>query len=205
MKQGQVTVTNSHEVPLIVDGAQALGLIDINVNDPPMDFLATTASKWLMGPTGVRFLYLKDRYLSYAPPSVGWLAAANVADWDVRHCRLHDDAMRFQGGIPNLVGVVGALAGLNFLKQVGREFIERRVRKLTAYLLEKLETIGVDIWTPRADNERAGIVFSAPPTMNYSTPSSSRHASIAAVSSAASVSIRPSITPMKSWTGLCHL
>ena len=67
--------------------------------------------------------------------------------------------MRFQGGIPNLVGVVGALAGLEFLEQVGRKFIERRVRKLTTYALEQLEKIGVDLWTPRGDRERAGIVF----------------------------------------------
>ena len=67
--------------------------------------------------------------------------------------------MRFQGGIPNLTGVTGALAALEFLDEVGRDFIERRVRELTTYAFEELEKIGVDIWTPRADNERAGIVF----------------------------------------------
>ena len=60
-----------------------------------------------MGPAGVGFLYIADPYLGATPPAVGWLAAANVSDWDVRLCRLYDDAMRFQGGIPNLVGSVG--------------------------------------------------------------------------------------------------
>ena len=152
-------ITSRYEVPLVVDGAQALGVIDINAIDPPLDFLATTASKWLMGPTGIGFLYVSDRHIRSTPPMVGWLSAANVSDWDVRHCELHDDAMRFQGGIPNLIGVVGALAGLELLEQIGREFIEKRVRCLTTYLLEKLEMIGVAIWTPRADAERAGIVF----------------------------------------------
>ncbi|MBI4025755.1 MAG: aminotransferase class V-fold PLP-dependent enzyme [Verrucomicrobia bacterium] len=152
-------ITRRHHVPLLVDAAQALGLVDINATDPPLDFLACTASKWLMGPTGVGFLYVADRHLEATPPSVGWLSAANVSDWDVRRCRLHKDAMRFQGGIPNLVGVVGALAGLELLEQIGRKFIERRVRQLTTYAMEELQKIGVDIWTPRADAERAGIVF----------------------------------------------
>ena len=151
-------ITGKHDVPLIVDAAQALGVVDVDATDPPLDFLATTASKWLMGPAGVGFLYLKDRYLGATPPAVGWLSAANVSDWDVRHCQLHEDATRFQGGIPNLVGVVGALAGLELLEQIGREFIEQRVRELTTYLLDGLEDIGVAIWTPRADHERAGIV-----------------------------------------------
>ena len=152
-------VTRKHQVPLMVDGAQALGLIDLDVSKPPLDFLVGTASKWLMGPAGVGFLYLADRYLTATPPAVGWLSAANVGDWDVRRCQLHDDAMRFQGGIPNLIGVVGALAGIELLEQIGREFIEKRVRQLTTYAIEELQKIGVAIWTPRADHERAGIVF----------------------------------------------
>jgi selenocysteine lyase/cysteine desulfurase len=152
-------VTRKRHVPLLVDAAQALGLVDINAKDPPLDFLACTASKWLMGPTGVGFLYVADRYLDATPPSVGWLSAANVGDWVVRRCRLHKDAMRFQGGIPNLVGVVGALAGLELLEQIGRGFIERRVWQLTTYAMEELQQIGVEIWTPRSHRERAGIVF----------------------------------------------
>jgi len=152
-------ITRRHQVPLVIDAAQALGVVDIDVNSPPLDFVAGTASKWLMGPAGLGYLHVGDRHLSAPPPAAGWLAAANVGDWDVRHCRLHDDAMRFQGGIPNLAGVVGALAGLTLLEQIGREWIEQRVRRLTAYALQELENIGVEIWTPRADHKRAGIVF----------------------------------------------
>jgi len=152
-------ITRRRDVPLIVDGAQAVGLVDLNVTQPPLDFMACTASKWLMGPAGVGFLYVADRYLDATPPAAGWFAAANVSDWDVRNCRLHDDAKRFQGGIPNLVGVVGALAGIELIEQVGRPFIERRVRELTTYAMQELEEMGVALWTPRADNERAGIVF----------------------------------------------
>ena len=125
----------------------------------PVDFLAGTASKWLMGPTGVGYLYLADDYLGATPPNVGWMSASNVDEWDVRHCELHDSAGRFQGGIPNLVGIVGALAGVDLLNEIGRPFIERRVNELTQYLLDALTRLGVDIWTPLQAAERAGIVF----------------------------------------------
>jgi selenocysteine lyase/cysteine desulfurase len=152
-------ITSRFNVPLIIDGAQALGLIDINVNEPPLHFLASTASKWLMGPAGVGFLHVADKYLNETPPTAGWLSAANADDWDVKNCMLYEDANRFQGGIPNLIGVVGALAGLEFLEKIGREFIEKRVRKLTTYALEGLKKMGVEIWTPHCEHERAGIVF----------------------------------------------
>ncbi|MBL9214290.1 MAG: aminotransferase class V-fold PLP-dependent enzyme [Opitutaceae bacterium] len=144
---------------LAIDAAQALGVVEVDVRRPPLDFLACTASKWLMGPAGVGFLHVADRHLQAAPPAAGWLSAANVGEWDVRHCRLHDDATRFQGGIPNLVGVVGALAGLTLLEEIGREWIEQRIRTLTTHALQGLERLGVEIWTPRADHERAGLVF----------------------------------------------
>jgi selenocysteine lyase/cysteine desulfurase len=152
-------VTSSRNTPLIIDAAQALGVVGVNVHRPHIDFLACTASKWLMGPAGVGYLYIDDRYLDRTPPGAGWLSAANVGDWDVRKCELYPDARRFQGGIPNLIGVVGALAGLELLEQIGREFIERRVLALTGYLMDGLAKIGVDLWTPRADHQRAGIVF----------------------------------------------
>jgi selenocysteine lyase/cysteine desulfurase len=152
-------MTRAAGVPLIVDAAQALGLIDIDVNATPVDFLAGTTSKWLMGPTGIGYLYVADQHLGATPPSVGWMSAANVDQWDVRNVELHDDAGRFQGGIPNLVGIAGALAGIELLNEIGRPFIESRVRELTRYLLGRLDRLGLDIWTPMADAERAGIVF----------------------------------------------
>ena len=152
-------LTQAAAAPLVVDAAQALGVIDIDVGATPVDFLAGTTSKWLMGPTGVGYLYVADQHLGATPPTVGWMSAANVDDWDVRNCELHDNASRFQGGIPNLVGVAGALAGVDLLNEIGRPFIERRIRDLTQYLLDELSRLGLEIWTPLPAADRAGIVF----------------------------------------------
>jgi selenocysteine lyase/cysteine desulfurase len=163
-------IAQRYNVPLIVDAAQALGIIDINVEVIKPSFLVCTASKWLMGPTGVGFLYVADRYLGVTPPSVGWLAAANRNDWDLRHCELYDDARRFQGGIPNLIGIVGALAGIKLLEQIGREFIERRVQQLTSYTIECLEKIGAEIRTPRNLKRELVLYFSPRPAIRNCSP-----------------------------------
>ena len=146
-------------VPVIVDVAQAAGVVEIDLAVTPVDFLAGTAAKWLMGPAGVGYLHVADRYLGATPPTTGWLAASNVADWDVRHGRLHEDAMRFQGGLPNFVGVVGTVAALRFREMVGRQWAMDRIRDLTTYLVDELVELGADLWTPSAASERAGIVF----------------------------------------------
>jgi selenocysteine lyase/cysteine desulfurase len=73
-------ITSRYDVPLIIDGAQALGLIDINIYKPLVHFLASTASKWLMGPAGVGILYVTDKYLNDTPPAAGWLSAVNADD-----------------------------------------------------------------------------------------------------------------------------
>ena len=67
---------------MIVDVAQAAGVVEIDLAVTPVDFVAGTAAKWLMGPAGVGYLHVADRYLGATPPTTGWLAAANVADWD---------------------------------------------------------------------------------------------------------------------------
>lgn len=152
-------LTKANDVPLLVDGAQALGLVDIDVVDPSIDFLVGTAGKWLMGPAGVGFLYVGDRFKGSTPPAAGWFAAANQGDWDLEHPVLFEEATRFQGGMPNLIGVVGALAALELHERIGREFIAERVAALTSHALGGLEEIGVDLWTPRPAGERAGIVF----------------------------------------------
>jgi selenocysteine lyase/cysteine desulfurase len=77
----------------------------------------------------------------------------------MRECLLHEDAMRFQGGIPNLVGVVGALSALELIEQVGIDFIQDRVSGLVGYAMEKLEALDLDLRTPFSPDQRAGLVF----------------------------------------------
>ena len=80
-------IIGRHGVPLIVDGAQALGLLDVHACEPPVDFLAGTASKWLMGPAGVGFLYVADQYLREPPPDSDCVLRGGSWNSTPRHCR----------------------------------------------------------------------------------------------------------------------
>lgn len=146
-------------VPVLVDGAQAVGVVPVDLHRTPVDFLAGTASKWLMGVAGVGYLHVADEYLAATPPTTGWFSAANVADWDSRLGVLHEDAMRFQGGIPNFIGIVGTAAALRFREEIGVDVIMDRVRERVTYLVGELGDMGADVWTPPSEELRAGIVF----------------------------------------------
>lgn len=152
-------LASSTGVAALIDGAQAVGVVDIDLAATPLDFVAGTAAKWLMGPAGVGYLHIADRHLGATPPTTGWLAAANVGDWDLRHAELHDDAMRFQGGLPNFTGVVGTLAAIKFREALGADFVMGRIKHLADYLIGELGELGADIWTPLPADQRAGIVF----------------------------------------------
>jgi selenocysteine lyase/cysteine desulfurase len=151
--------TSPIHIPLLVDGAQAVGVMPLNINDPEIDFLVCTANKWLFGPAGVGFLYVGDRFIQADPPNAGWLAAANRRDWDLQHPVLYEDAMRFQCGMPNLIGAVGSLAGIRLIEEIGVDVIQGRIEQLTTYLIEQLELLKMEIWTPKEKSKRAGIVF----------------------------------------------
>lgn len=145
--------------PLLIDGSQALGAVRVNVSSPRVGFLASTAGKWLMGPSGVGFLHIDDRFLESVPPAAGWIAAANNRDWNVRECDLYEDARRFQGGMPNLVGITGALAALEMIEDIGMEFIEKRISSLVEYALNRLKKLNLELLTPDNPRQRAGLVF----------------------------------------------
>jgi selenocysteine lyase/cysteine desulfurase len=151
--------TSPLHIPLLVDGAQAVGVMPLDIHAPEIDFLVCTANKWLFGPAGVGFLYIGDRFIQADPPNGGWLAAANRRDWDLQHPVLYEDAMRFQGGMPNLIGAVGSLAGIRLVEEIGVDVIQNRIEHLTTYMVEQLELLEVEIWTPREKSKRAGIVF----------------------------------------------
>ena len=144
---------------LVVDAAQAAGVVPIDVGAAGVDFLSCPTFKWLWGPLGAGFLYVRRDLLELGPPPlVGWMSAQNPADFDVHRMNLHDDARRLQRGVHNGAGLVAARAGLRIVDELGVERIWEHVRALSRLLLEGLEAAGFAVLTPGGDGERGGIV-----------------------------------------------
>jgi len=124
---------------LFVDAVQGVGALDIDVRKTPVDFLAVSGHKWLMGPTGQGFLYIhphafEELYLV----SMGWLSVETPFDFDNLHQPLRPGAAALEGGSLNLLGIAALGAALDLLHDVGMNRIETQILKLTRYLRVQL-------------------------------------------------------------------
>ena len=152
-------LAHRHDAYLVIDAAQSVGVVPIDVVQQQGDFLSCPTFKWLFGPLGAGFLYVRKDLLTLGPPPVvGWMSAQNPEDFDVYTMHLHDDARRLQRGVHNAVGLVAAVAGLRIVDALGLDNIWEHVRGLSRRLLEGLEDLELDVLTPIEDDQRAGIV-----------------------------------------------
>ena len=152
-------LAHAHKAYVVVDAAQSVGVVPVDVATMQVDFLACPTFKWLFGPLGAGFLYVREDLLDLGPPPlVGWMSASNPGDFDVRGMELHQDARRLQRGVHNAVGLAGAAAGLRMIDRIGVEPIWEHVRGLSRRLIDGLSEIGIPVLTAADDDLRAGIV-----------------------------------------------
>lgn len=147
-------------VYLCVDGIQGLGALQFSVAQTPVDFMAAHAAKWMLGPIGAGFLYVRRDLLTRLDPVMtGWRAILHRDDYYRYDSPLRDSGERFEPGSLNAVGLVGMEAAIELLLSVGLAEIEGRVLALTDYLIAGLQATGCTITTPIAHHgERSGIV-----------------------------------------------
>ncbi len=115
---------------LLLDGAQALAHVPIDVREVGCDFLALSAHKAL-GPTGIGALYAKPELLGEMPPFKG--GGEMIEQVTFPHTTYAAPPARFEAGTPNIAGAIGFGAALNYLSSVDREGLAAHERELTAY------------------------------------------------------------------------
>ncbi len=162
---------------LVVDAIQQLGAIPLDVRQTPVDMLACGGHKWLNSPFGCGFLYVsRDALPRLRPPIPGYLSVEDpIGGWDeyfqtptttpVRDYRFVSSARRYEaGGTGNYPGAIGLAASLKLIDELGQESIAAHIYSLTDRLLAGLNDLPVSIVTPRARQNRSGIVtFSVGP------------------------------------------
>jgi selenocysteine lyase/cysteine desulfurase len=141
-------------VPLLVDAFQALGTFDLDVKRLDVDFLVSGVYKWLLGPVGVAFLYVKREHHARVPTTASWHAAAEPYAFDPLG-PLAESARRYQGGGQSIVGAAAAAASLDLVHEVGLDAIERHNARLVAAVQREAEARKWDVLTPP---ERASIL-----------------------------------------------
>ena len=143
----------------VVDGIQSLGVIALDVGEFHIDMLSCGGPKWLLGPCGLGFLYCRRQLLEEMIPAYAGATSVvdflNFRDYDLTFL---PDARRFELGTPNLVGMVGLLASVSLLLEVGIEKIHRWTLHLTDVLIEDLQKRGYQIASCLRPEHRSAIV-----------------------------------------------
>lgn len=143
------------EVVLLVDAAQTIGHVPIDVQELGIDLLAAPGHKGLFGPLGTGLLYVRPgvERLLHATRQGGTGSASHV---DRQPDEMPD---KLEAGNLNVPGIAGLLAGARFVRERGIENIRRHDMELTARLGEGLAAIdGVTVYGPRQPRLRVGVV-----------------------------------------------
>jgi selenocysteine lyase/cysteine desulfurase len=146
-------------IMLVVDGMQGVGALSLRLGELPVDALATQSFKWLLGPHGVGWLYIRKELLDKLQPSVVGHRSVTARDSFLDHTfELRPDAARFESGNLNLHAIPGAAASLRLITQVGIAAVENSILSLTERLAQGLLSKGYLIrWLPVKRIERSGI------------------------------------------------
>lgn len=146
----------AHEAGAItlIDGAQSVPHLPVNVQDLDVDFLAFSAHK-MLGPTGIGILYGKKELLESMPPFLG--GGDMIKRVELRSFQANSIPYKFEAGTPAITEAVGFGAAIDYLNQIGMEAIEQHEQAVITYALERLEEIpGVKVFGPGAEN-RGGV------------------------------------------------
>jgi cysteine desulfurase/selenocysteine lyase len=136
-----VATAHARGVPVLVDGAQAVPHMAVDVARLDCDFLAFSGHK-TYGPTGIGALYAKRGHLLEMQPYQG--GGDMIQSVSFEHTLYQEPPYRFEAGTPNIAGAVGLAAALNYLEGLGIEAIADHERRLLGEATERvLEVPGV--------------------------------------------------------------
>ncbi len=133
-----VQIAHAHHVPVLVDGAQAFPHLAVDVQDLDCDFYVFSSHK-AYGPTGVGVVYGKTQWLDAMPPYQG--GGDMIETVSFTKTTYNKLPFKFEAGTPNIAGVIGFGAALNYLRELGMATVRSHEQALLAYAMDKLATI----------------------------------------------------------------
>src|ERR1700730_2941645 len=134
---------------VMLDDYQDCGTRPVDVKAMDLDFYVTGTLKYLLGPPGLAFMYVRKDLISTLVPTVtGWFAQTNPFAFDPQHIDLSPTARRFESGSPSVPNVYAAVPGFQLLQEIGMENVASHIRKLTQSLLNCALDLGIRAKTP---------------------------------------------------------
>lgn len=130
-----IKTAHSYDVPVMLDAAQAIPHMEVDVQDLDCDFLVFSGHK-VFGPTGTGVLYGKTEYLNFMPPYQG--GGDMIRKVTFEETTFDDLPRKFEAGTPNIAGSVGLSAAIKYLKQFDRDILLQYENSLLKYATQKL-------------------------------------------------------------------
>ena len=152
-------VTQAHAVSatVLVDGAQAVPHLAVDVQDLGADFYVFSGHK-VLAPPGSGALWARPELLEAMPPFMS--GGEMISSVQLRHSTFNEVPYKFEAGTPDIPAAIGLGAAVDYLDAIGMDRVAAHEEALTAYALEVLprEVPGIRIHGPRTAPERAGII-----------------------------------------------
>jgi cysteine desulfurase/selenocysteine lyase len=140
---------------LLVDGAQSVPHLPVDVRAIDADFLAFSGHK-MLGPTGIGVLWARRELLEAMPPFLG--GGDMIKSVHLRHSEWNEVPYKFEAGTPNMAHAVGLGAAVDYLTDLGMDWVHAHEQALAAHAMDSLSTVpDLHIYGPPAA-DRGGVV-----------------------------------------------
>ncbi len=133
-----IAEAHAHGVPVLVDGAQSVPHMKVDVQDLDADFFAFSGHK-VYGPTGVGVLYGKEEWLDKLPPYQG--GGEMIQSVSFEKTTFNELPFKFEAGTPDYIGTTALSKALDYVSALGMENIEAHEQELTRYAMQRLKQI----------------------------------------------------------------
>lgn len=151
-----IKMAHCNGIPVLVDAAQSVPHMPVDVQKSDCDFLAFSAHK-MLGPTGVGILYVKRKILEEMPPFIG--GGDMIKEVHKQGTIYNDLPYRFEGGTPNVAGVIGFGAALEYLNRLGMSRVRDHEIDITRYAMGALADVkNVTLYGPLGADDRGGVI-----------------------------------------------
>ena len=152
-----IQIAHAYNVPVMVDGAQSVPHMQVDVQDLDCDFLAFSGHK-VYGPTGVGVLYGKEQWLEKLPPYQG--GGEMIEHVSFEKTTFERPPLKFEAGTPDYIATHGLAKALDYVSHIGLDNIYRHEQQLTQYALKRLQEIDqIHIYGHGTDQSDAVISF----------------------------------------------
>ena len=151
-----IRIAHDHDIPVLIDAAQSVQHIGVNVQQLDCDFLVFSSHK-IYGPTGVGVLYGKEKWLDAMPPYQG--GGEMIANVSFEKTTYNEIPFKFEAGTPDFVGTTALASALDYVAGVGIDNIAAYEKELLDYATARLRSIDGMRIIGEAENKSSVLSF----------------------------------------------